>query len=652
VPVIEAGESDGVPWFTMEWVDGRTLAELVDALRALELAAERLDAGHLALLPGVPPAEGRGRAWVETVCRLTLDVAEALEHAHAAGIVHRDVKPSNVLVDGTGRARLFDFGLARMEDATRVTLSGDFTGTPGYVAPEQIAGPAAAVDARADVYSLGATMYELLTLRRPFEGTTPAEVLHRIEHTAPVPPRRCNAAVGRDVETVCLTALEKAPADRYASAAAMAADLRAVLELRPISAQGPRWPRRLRRWAGQHRAAAIAALLLVVIVVGAPVGLALANAAIRAEADLAHEQQLVAERERGVAEAQRRRAQAGESRANRALEFLFGLLRSPSPMLSGHDVRVRDLLDDAVARASSELADDPVVLADVLTTVGLTQYNLGDHVLAGQALERAVALGDGTPDAGMDAQRARALNGLMAVYTDTGRIEQAEVVGREALAIDTRLTGARSPMVAEDLSSLGIVAARRGDREQALALLREALALQRELFGDRHQSVAATMLNLSTALPSSEVDEQRRLLSDAIAVLREDPAAPRGTIRLATALRNLALVDYRSGRADEARALLRESLDVGLVAGGDGHPTVAGTRVLLGILLIGTPESGEAVPLIEAALPTLRRVSPAADGQLVTALGRLAALYDADGRPADAERLRQEAQVLQSRLDG
>jgi tetratricopeptide (TPR) repeat protein len=252
----------------------------------------------------------------------------------------------------------------------------------------------------------------------------------------------------------------------------------------------------------------------------------------------------------------------------------------------------------------------------------------------------------------MAAQRARAHTGLLADSPHPGRIDPPEVGARAPWAIDPRLPGARSPRAAAALASLGIGAARRGDREQALALLREALALQRELFGDRHQSVAATMLNLSTALPSSEVDEQRLLLSDAIAVLREDPAAPRGTIRLATALRNLALVDYRSGRADEARALLRESLDVGLVAGGDGHPTVAGTRVLLGILLIGTPESGEAVPLIEAALPTLRRVSPAADGQLVTALGRLAALYDADGRPADAERLRQEAQVLQSRLDG
>jgi serine/threonine protein kinase len=645
VRVVEAGESDGVPWFTMEWVDGRTLAELVDALRAMEVAAERLDAGHLAVLPGAALSAGRAGAWVETVCRLVLDVAEALEHAHAQGIVHRDVKPSNVLVDRDGRARLFDFGLARLEDAERVTLSGDFTGTLGYVAPEQIGGPSAALDARTDVYALGATMYELLTLRRPFEGATPAEVLRRIERAGPVPPRRLNAAVGRDVETVCLTALEKLPADRYATAADMAADLRAVLELRPIAAQGPRWPRRLRRWAAQHVAAAAAVALLAVLVVGAPIGLALANARIRAEAAIAREQGGRAARAQEHAERQ-------TARATRALDFLFGLLRAPSPTLSGHDVRVRDLLDDAAARASAELADDPRVAADVLTTVGLTQYRLADHAQAEQALERAVALCRLSPGEPMDEVQARALAGLMGVHTATGRLDEAEAAGRAALAIDERLGGARSAMVAEDKCGLGIVAARRGDREAALALMREALTLQVELLGERAQVVADTRLNIASALPPGDAVERERLLLEAIAVMREDPAARGGSTRLSGALRSLAIVLLGAGRTDEARERLREALDVGLAAGGEEHPDVAATRVVLGIALAGTPQAAEAAPHLQAALPTLRRLAPASDGQLATALERLAPLRVAEERPAEAAALLREALDLRRRRDG
>ncbi|HZL98874.1 MAG TPA: serine/threonine-protein kinase, partial [Planctomycetota bacterium] len=186
VPLYEAGESEGVPWFTMEWVDGRTLADVIAALSAMELAAERLDSSHLLEAAGAERGDGRGRAWVETVCRLVLDVAEALDYAHEQGVIHRDVKPSNILLGRDGRARLFDFGLARVADATRVTLSGDFTGTPAYAAPEQLAGARGPVDGRADVYALGVTMYELLTLVLPPDGASSAE---------PVAPRRLNPTV-------------------------------------------------------------------------------------------------------------------------------------------------------------------------------------------------------------------------------------------------------------------------------------------------------------------------------------------------------------------------------------------------------------------------------------------------------------------------
>jgi serine/threonine protein kinase len=171
VPVYEVGEENGIPWYTMELVEGRTLAQVIHALRELELRTDELSTSHLnqatffertetdtALLhdsdsstlltaqaaeaaqrpPGLPAAWGK--TYVETVCRMVHDIADALDHAHAHGVVHRDVKPSNILVDARGRAQLFDFGLARIEDDEALTMTGDFAGTPFYVAPEQVSG--------------------------------------------------------------------------------------------------------------------------------------------------------------------------------------------------------------------------------------------------------------------------------------------------------------------------------------------------------------------------------------------------------------------------------------------------------------------------------------------------------------------------------
>lgn len=633
IPLIEAGESDGIPWFTMEWIDGRTLADLVDALRAMQVAAERLDSSHLQSAGAALRPDNRSRAWVETVCRLVLDVAEALHYAHDRGVIHRDVKPSNILVDGAGRARLFDFGLARVEYASRVTLTGDFTGTPGYVAPEQIEGSPERVDGRADVYALGVTLYELLTLRRPFEGASPAEVFERVARGDPLPPRRLNSGVGRDVEAICLTALERSPADRYASAGAMAEDLRAALELRPIRAQGPRWPRRLRRFAAQHALVTVAVGLVLVLVVGTPVMLAVTNARVRAEARRAQEQQASAE--------------ASRLRAELAFGFLRDMLSAPSPLRDGPEVLVREVLDRAAAAAPQGLAGVPRALAETQVTLGLSYYHLGLHGQAEAQFSAARAVGRAYSPA-LDDVLAMATIRLAAVLSETARLAEAERVGQEALSLCQRLQGERGVLVAETLVVLGAIAERGGDQPLAVQRLREALALHDEHHGPASLTSAFARLNLAAALDYGEppqAQEAESLLREGIDTLRTQAVAGQERLRLAAALGNLAILFVQTGRRGEAIVTQQESLDVALAACGEQHPEVAAARVTLGRLV--EPEDPQrAETLYRQALPTLRSLPPGRNADLSLVLDRLGELELHSGRLEDALTNSREALAL------
>jgi len=195
--------------------EGRTLADYLDELRE-----------------GTAPPKG----YFRFVARLVADVAGALDHAHARGVVHRDIKPSNILLDDDFQAFIGDFGLAKMEDGLELSRTGDFVGSPFYMSPEQADSKRGPIDARTDVYALGVTLYELLTRTQPHQGKSAHEIMRRILNEDPKSPRRHDERVPRDLETICLKALEKDPDRRYASAGEMAEDLQAFLYGEPISA--------------------------------------------------------------------------------------------------------------------------------------------------------------------------------------------------------------------------------------------------------------------------------------------------------------------------------------------------------------------------------------------------------------------------------
>jgi WD40 repeat protein/serine/threonine protein kinase len=244
VPIFSVGYERGVHYYAMQLIEGRTLDVLIRELQAGAKAAE----------PCPKPRLPRGAARHRMFAELGVQAAEALEHAHRQGIVHRDVKPSNLMVDVRGNLWITDFGLARMDAVGGLTRVGDVLGTLRYMSPEQSSGDPARIDHRTDVYSLGATLYELATLAPVHTGRDRDELLRNRAVGEVRKPRSWDRSIPRDLETILLRALDRDPAQRYQTARDLADDLRRFLDHRPILARRPSPWRRAERWARRHKA--------------------------------------------------------------------------------------------------------------------------------------------------------------------------------------------------------------------------------------------------------------------------------------------------------------------------------------------------------------------------------------------------------------
>lgn len=256
VPVYEVDEAEGTHYYAMEFIDGSSLDDLLAQTR--EAAEEKTTKDS---------STGDPEYIANAATQVAL-VAEGLEEAHRLGLIHRDVKPSNILVDSSGRYVLVDFGLVREEEAKTLTLSGEMVGTLRYMSPEQVS--RRRVDARSDVYGLGVVLYEILTLKPPFEGDSEHEIQTATLFKDPTPPRKFNPRIHRDLETIVLHALEKDPDRRYPTAADLAADLRRLLRCEPIRAKPQSVLAKIARRAKRNKAAvaALATITVLVLCVG------------------------------------------------------------------------------------------------------------------------------------------------------------------------------------------------------------------------------------------------------------------------------------------------------------------------------------------------------------------------------------------------
>src|SRR5438132_2046584 len=255
VPIYEVGERDGACYFSMGLVEGGQLDAMLESGRCGDTDSSRGEREPM-----------RIRSAVELIVKL----ARTVQYAHEHNILHRDIKPGNILLDAKGEPHLTDFGLARLVEAeSTVTGTLEVLGTPSYMAPEQAAGETTKVSKATDVYGLGAVLYQLLTRRPPFAGGTTYDTIKLLLETEPKQPRQLNPKVDRELSTICLKCLEKDPQRRYSSAVAFAEDLEHWLKHEPVQARRTGIFTRGRKWARRNPSTAVLVTLLIALAIGA-----------------------------------------------------------------------------------------------------------------------------------------------------------------------------------------------------------------------------------------------------------------------------------------------------------------------------------------------------------------------------------------------
>jgi tRNA A-37 threonylcarbamoyl transferase component Bud32 len=327
VPVFAVGCARGVHYYAMQFIDGQTLAGVIDHLRKAPRPAAP-GADTVVAAGSITHLSVASRTFFRTAATLGVQAAEALEYAHQMGVVHRDVKPANLLLDGRGNLWVTDFGLARFQASPGVTTPGDLVGTLRYMSPEQAAGQPV-IDPRSDVYSLGATLYELLTQQPAFPGRNRQECLRQILEEEPEAPHRLNKAVPAELETIVLKAMAKRPEDRYATAKELADDLRRWLDDQPVRARRPGLRERAARWARRHRrvvTAAVLGLVAAVLVLGATTWhVARAEARTRTAYTALEQEKARTKEALDTAVAQRGLAESNYRQARKVLDYLTRL---------------------------------------------------------------------------------------------------------------------------------------------------------------------------------------------------------------------------------------------------------------------------------------------------------------------------------------
>ncbi len=523
VRILDRGTYDGDHLFlAMELHEGGTLDRVVAA--HAPPAPRPVDASSLLEAIGAPsgptniPKALQGEWW-RVVIQVAREVARALAHAHARGVIHRDVKPSNVIVTPRGRTLLLDFGLASLRGAGRLTATGAQLGSLPYMSPEQVRGEVAG-DVRVDVYALGVTLYELLALRLPFRGDDPARIALAIGRGAYPPAsefaEHLPATLARAIDAVIGCAMDVDPARRYASADAFAADLTALLQGRPVVARPPNLTFRARRWLSRRPLAAAAVVLALVAGIGGPAGYAVLSAKhsremeASLEATLAHMSSLVESTDGGmrvIADGTLRYepdlVAVRLTSTEKALDILRRVERDGASFLASEDPRVR-MLEGQLrrARARLHLSRGDALYDDRRFQEALEAYDKHEAIvrrLVEQTPDDVVALRD---LATCLAQQARTRHRMPDGDAALGTLEESIVLFEEAVWLAPEDPSLRSRLAATLLSRARALVEtkdrtrQRASIERALELLQPIVASPDAAFADRRRRAEALILTL------------------------------------------------------------------------------------------------------------------------------------------------------------
>jgi non-specific serine/threonine protein kinase/serine/threonine-protein kinase len=654
--VFEAGATEhGRPYFAMEHVPGIPITDYCD----------------------------KHRLGMEQRLELFIHVCDAIQHAHQKGIIHRDLKPSNILIERFGdehAPKVIDFGIAKamgfsLTERTPVTEQGQLIGTPEYMSPEQAVMSALNVDTRADIYSLGVVLYELLAGALPFDPQTlrgrSFNEIQRIilEVEPPKPSTRLSTLDGEaaedsessvaaiairrrtdvrslrrrlrgDLDWITMKAMDKDRERRYASVSGLAADVRRHLRHEPVLAGSPSAVYKLRKLIRRYRLGVTAAATIALVLIA---GIAATTwQAIRAT-DAEH---LAQDRWTEAEDARAAAAREAEIAQN-VNEFLNeDLLAEIAPGRQGPEATMRQVLDTAAERIENDpvtrerFEGKPVVEAFIRTTLGESYQRLGEYDAAGPHLEKAVqlrrqALGD------EDQATLRAVNKLAIIYWHQGHLEKAESLVLETLETRRRLFGPEHPDTLRSLHNLGLMYDDQGLYDKAEPIYVETLELSKRINGAEHKDTRHTMNNLALLyLSTGRYDHAERLFLETVeiderVVGREDPET------LAT-MHNLANVYAAQSRDGEAEQLLLETVGIRRRVLGNAHPQTLKSMNSLASVYYDQRRYEDAEPLYVETFEIRRRDLGEEHQSTLGAMNNLAMLRLDLGRPDEAEPMLRE----------
>jgi len=585
---------------------------------------------------------------------LMIEIGEAVHHAHQKGVIHRDLKPDNILVDENGVPKVLDFGIAHIIDAdcdatTLTTVGGQLIGTIPYMGPEQLSGGRDDVDTRSDIHSLGVILFQLLSGRLPYDlhGTPMYEAVRTVREEQPTRLGTIDTSLRGDLDAIVSKAMEKDPERRYQSALELTADLQRFLDHRPIVARPPSAMYQLSRYVQRHKglcgASAAALLALILGIVGTSVGL---WKAVQSEREAVRAQQ-VAQRNLALAENREQEATIANEQLTTVVEFqgsmlsdidaetmgrhIFGNLRdrvleelaqngaseerldavkASFDVLNTTDLALQIVDEEILARAADtieeRLADQPLVEAALRQAIGETYQRLGLYTKSRPQLEKALALyrvklGDD------EVRTLDSLDSMGQLFEDMGDYPNALSYRREYVEGTRRILGTNHPNTVTAISNLSQILAFMGKNDEALSLLRESLERARRELGSDHPATLAAIdttgrLLYSTGKYAEALPYFREVLERNRRVFGNDDK------RTLTSLGSMGLVLDSMGKYAEALVYHRESLEASRrVLGNDHSYTLAAISNTAGSLWAMGKQS-EALPYFHEALETSRRV--------------------------------------------